>query len=61
VEVQNVTATAMVASWYIWWSRRQTENKEPVLSTEMSVKNIKAILANCLKLTGCWMASETKC
>ena len=28
--VQNITATVMVTCWYIWWSRRQIKNKEPV-------------------------------
>jgi hypothetical protein len=29
--VQNVTATTMVVSWYIWWSRRQIKNKSQSL------------------------------
>ncbi|CAM0910766.1 unnamed protein product [Alopecurus aequalis] len=45
-----MTATVMVTSWYIWWSRRQIKNKEPVPTPERSVVNIKGIIANYSKL-----------
>ena len=50
--IENHTTTVMVASWYIWWSRRQIKNKEPVPSPERSVLNIKGIVSNGAKLKG---------
>ena len=51
-DLQNMTATVMATSWYIWWSWRQIKNKEPVPTTERTIINIKGILANYSKLKG---------
>jgi hypothetical protein len=51
-DMDNRVATVMVASWYIWWSRRQIKNKEPVPNIVRTVLNIKGIVANNSKVKG---------
>jgi ribonuclease HI len=52
LDMDNRVATVMVASWYIWWSRRQIKNKEPVPNIVRTVLNIKGIVANNSKVKG---------
>jgi hypothetical protein len=42
----------MTTCWYLWWSRRQVKNKEPVLTPERTIINIQGIVANDVKLKG---------
>jgi ribonuclease HI len=50
--IQNFSKLVMITCWYLWWSRRQIKNKEPMPSTESSIINIQGILANSFKLKG---------
>jgi hypothetical protein len=40
----------MITCWYLWWSRRQIKNKEPVPTPDMTIINIHGILANSVKV-----------
>ena len=51
-EIEHRIPTVMIACWYIWWSRRQIKNKQPVPTVERSVLNIKGMVANCSKRRG---------
>jgi ribonuclease HI len=42
----------MTTCWYLWWSRRQVKNKEPVPTPERTIINIQGIVANGVKLKG---------
>jgi hypothetical protein len=44
--------TIMITCWYLWWSRRQIKNKEPVPSPERSIMNIHEIIANYVEVRG---------
>jgi hypothetical protein len=42
----------MTTCWYLWWSRRQVKNKEPVPTPGRTIINIEGIVANGVKLKG---------
>jgi ribonuclease HI len=50
--VDHVAELVMTACWYLWWSRRQIKNKEPVPTAERSIINISGIMANSVKIKG---------
>jgi ribonuclease HI len=51
-DMEHRAELVMITCWYLWWSRRQIKNKEPVPSPERTIINIQGILANSVKIRG---------